>query len=237
MNEQDKAFNELISILSEANVLPYVMIVGSWAEYLYSKCDVLLYDFSLKTQDIDILIPNIRHPSNKINLVDALENHGFLPIYYNNGLIKFNFEGSIELEFLARELNKGQLEPYQTNLSIPAQGLRHLEILLFSPTSVKFNGVNLIVPTPEAYVLHKLVINSERRSMKQEKDIDSISRVINACLNNRPKFFETLKHHFYGLTLKQKKKVKSTCQTYPIRLASISSFVDKLPFQCNSNSR
>ena len=41
--KREEAFNEVIDKLDELGLLPYVMIMGSWAEYLYSKCLLVFY--------------------------------------------------------------------------------------------------------------------------------------------------------------------------------------------------
>jgi hypothetical protein len=79
MNKTEKAFLELLGIFKKENLFPYVMIVGSWAEYVYEK-STYLHGFSkiLKTFDIDILWENIRKPPQKIELIKTLKNNHFL---------------------------------------------------------------------------------------------------------------------------------------------------------------
>ncbi len=71
--KREEAFNEVIDKLDELGLLPYVMIMGSWAEYLYSKC-LFKNDYtnSLQTRDIDILYRNINLPDIKIPIASKL---------------------------------------------------------------------------------------------------------------------------------------------------------------------
>ena len=59
---QLKAFDDLIGTLYDANVLDSVLIIGSWAEYLYVQTGLLDYQINMRTQDIDVLICNINKP-------------------------------------------------------------------------------------------------------------------------------------------------------------------------------
>lgn len=227
MYSQEDGFISLIHALNESGALPHVMIIGSWAEYLYSKTHVVDYDFSFKTQDIDIFLPNIRHPLNKINLSSFLDDRGFKALFQGNGLIKFNYYGVLEVEFLARELGKGQLEPYNTNLSIPAQGLRDTNIFLFSCTSTDYEGCKINIPAPEAYIIHKLVINVDRSPLKIEKDINAIQRLFAVCSENRKHFHRAFLDVLASLTKKQKKNLDITLQSFPDKLYNIAMFLQK----------
>ncbi len=230
MYSQEDGFQHLLSLLNESGALPHIMIIGSWAEYLYSKTHVVDYDFSLKTQDIDILLPNIRRPLEKIALGKYLEQYGFTPIFKGNGLINFDYYGLLEVEFLARELGKGQIEPYNTNLSIPAQGLRDTDILLFSPTTTEFSGCIINIPAPEAYILHKLVINVDRSEHKQMKDINAIQDLFEVCMNTRKGFKRTFINIYSSLTKKQKKNFVLTIKTFPNELKDINVFFQSKDF-------
>lgn len=70
------------------------------------------------------------------------------------------------------KLEKVKWKPYKVNsLGVMAQGLRNMEILTDHTIVVNIKGFNVTVPKPAAYILHKLVINEERKpEYKQEKD-------------------------------------------------------------------
>lgn len=60
--DQELAFWETIKILDEKHVLPCVMVIGSWAEYIYSYYFESNYQPNIRTRDVDFLYPNIRKP-------------------------------------------------------------------------------------------------------------------------------------------------------------------------------
>ena len=68
INDIKKIFWETFKILEKNRVLEHVMLIGSWAEYIYEKSGYLKdFKYSLKTKDIDFLIKNINkcHKKNK----------------------------------------------------------------------------------------------------------------------------------------------------------------------------
>ena len=53
--KQADAFEKFLRMLDSHGWLPYFMVVGSWAEFLYSEAEVLDgFDPYLRTMDIDI---------------------------------------------------------------------------------------------------------------------------------------------------------------------------------------
>ena len=47
-------------------------------------------------------------------------------------------------------------------VGISAQSLRHLDTLARNTTVVEVGGLMVRLPTPEAYAVHKMVVNHER---------------------------------------------------------------------------
>lgn len=64
--EQIEAFLSTIKILKDVGVLEHVIVVGSWAEYIYQESKALNLNASLKTHDMDLLVPNINYPRKKL---------------------------------------------------------------------------------------------------------------------------------------------------------------------------
>jgi len=206
----------MLDILNKAKALPYIIVIGSWAEFIYENSKVLDYKASLVTQDVDLLIPNIRKPADKINVSKALQEQGFLmnsTIMSGVGLSKFHKEGLLEVEFLVQELGAGKVEPYDTHLGVTAQGLRNMNILIDNRIEVIYNNYKITVPRPEAYILHKLVINPDRKpEYKKSKDAETVRRLVK-------KVDETIFNDiFAGLTKKQKHKVLQTCDKFFLKV-------------------
>ena len=74
---QREAFWQTIEIFDKQGLLPYIMIIGSWAEYIYSYYFKTDFKPNLRTRDVDFLYRNINKPKNKINITTALVNNGY----------------------------------------------------------------------------------------------------------------------------------------------------------------
>lgn len=206
MNDIKKIFWETIKILKNNNILEYVVLIGSWAEYIYEKSGYLKnFEANLKTRDIDFLIRNINKPREGINIVDVLEKEGFeTSIDYISGIYKFYKGKELELEFLVREMGRGQSEPYEVpSFGIKAEGLRNTNMLIDNINVIEVEDIKIIVPTPQAYLFQKIIINSERKS-KAEKDYLSIENLLENIKTSDVEF-QKLKDLFNILTKKQKK--------------------------------
>ena len=67
-----QGFWRLLGLMHDAGALPHVLIIGSWAEYLYAQSGLLPgYVANLRTLDIDFLIRNQRKPRTMVNLPTA----------------------------------------------------------------------------------------------------------------------------------------------------------------------
>lgn len=206
MNNIRKVFWEAIKVLNENKVLEHVVLIGSWAEYIYEKSGLLKeFEANLKTRDIDFLIRNINKPRKRINIVEILEREGFeTSIDYISGIFKFLKGKDLEIEFLVREIGKGQSESYKVpSFGIKAEGLRNTGMLIENSVIIEVKNIRLIVPTPQAYLLQKIVINYQRKN-KAEKDYLGIENLLE---NIKTSDFESrkLKDLYERLSKKQKK--------------------------------
>lgn len=208
---QIKAFDDLIKALYDANVLDSVLIIGSWAEYMYVQTGLLDYQINMRTQDIDVLICNKNKPRAPLNRI--MEEQGFELQIDPSGLMKYDKFGEIEVEFLVREMGKGRIEPYKTELGVTAQGLRYMDILIENQTQVIYKNYSVCIPKPTAYVLHKLIINKDRADYKKEKDAEAISNILLFAANED--FISELKMLFEKQNEKTRGKIIATCNAHP----------------------
>jgi hypothetical protein len=117
---QEEAFWDLIGTLSEVGVLPHMMVIGSWAEYLYAVYYGDDYVPNIRTLDVDLLYRNIRLPRERVNIFEPLRKKGF--VYTENtlsGIGKFFKDGALEIEILTRALGQGEHA-----IDIPAIGMK-----------------------------------------------------------------------------------------------------------------
>ena len=175
---QETEFLKFIKLLYNNDCLSHVILVGSWAEFLYDKAK-LLPEFvaNLRTLDVDFLVKNLHKPKEKIDIIKLARDDGFLVekdrLFGTTKII--NPEG-LEIEFIIAKRGAGGEASVKTNLGVTAQSLRHLDILSKHTKTVEFFNMNIEIPIPEAFIIHKIIINNERKE-KKEKDRISINSI------------------------------------------------------------
>ena len=182
MTEQQTAFWDMISIFENEGLLPYVMLIGSWAEYIYQHHLDSGFQANLRTRDVDFLYPNINKPQNReISLTKSMREKGFIYVEDRlSGVGKFIKEDFLELEFITRALGKGKPVNKIPILNINAEGLREVNMLASYPLVVDCNNYSITVPEPEAYILQKLFAYPTRKpAYKKAKDIQAVKELIN----------------------------------------------------------
>jgi predicted nucleotidyltransferase len=198
-------------VFDKEGLLPYVMLIGSWAEYIYQHHLMSGFRANLKTRDVDFLYPNLNRPQKyNINIFQSMQNKGF--VYREDvlsGVGKFVKEDLLELEFITRVLGKGRHIYEIPSLKIKAEGLRNANMLADYPLELECGNYIITVPEPEAYIVQKLLINLTRADDKKEKDIqairgllkyvnkDRVRKIIAARTANEQKIIkETADKHF-----------------------------------------
>lgn len=99
----------------------------------------------------------------------------------------------------------------KTNLGVTAQSLRHMELLLRDTQTVLYKGMQVTIPAPEAYAVHKMVVNHERKK-KQEKDAAAIVGLW-PFLD-----YDVVAEMIEGLTKKERARVEAFMQTHLLEL-------------------
>jgi hypothetical protein len=189
MERKYNLFFKILKSLDDKGILEDIILIGSWCQYFYKR------HFSnspeipiLRTLDIDFLIPNPPKFHNKVNVPEILEKLNFLQVNnYLTGYTKY-VHPELELEFLIAELGRGKgNEPYKiTQLNINAQGLRFLNLLQSHTIKMKYKNLNVTLPEPAAYVLHKLIICERRKNAeKQKRDLLSAKGIGEFLLKNK----------------------------------------------------
>ena len=134
---------------------------------------------ALKTLDIDFLVKNRRLPQPPVNLENLAIGEGFA--VDNDALLgttKIRTGSRLEIEFLINQKGAGTEPVYRTALGVTAQALRGLDLLLYETKTIDYLGAEITVPIPEAYIIHKTIINATRNNeTKREKDRVSIHSI------------------------------------------------------------
>ena len=221
--EQEEAFWQTIRAFKEIGLLPYIMIIGSWAEYLFPPLFETDFMPNLKTRDVDFFYRNINIPKEKINVVQKLKEIGY--IYDEiDGISRFYKGDLLELEFLTRVLGAGtegrmEIKP----LGITSEGLRVINILSNFAREIEATGTDgktytLTIPEPAVYVIQKILTNPTREPQeKRAKDIAAVKEL----LYHSEKSTEhkiNLNEVYKSLSAKQVKTVKQVCGEHQIIL-------------------
>ncbi|WP_039924688.1 GSU2403 family nucleotidyltransferase fold protein, partial [Treponema sp. JC4] len=211
-----KTFNEI-------GLLKHVMIIGSWAEYIYPVLFNTDFVPNLRTRDIDFFYRNINIPKDKIPVIEKLKEIGY--VYdEENGISRFYKEDLLELEFLTRVLGAGtegctEIKP----LGIKSEGLRVLNILSNFPREVEIKSPEgddyiLTVPEPAVYVIQKILTNPVRNPPeKKVKDIVAVKELL-YHIEKSPEHLNKLKEVYKTLTVKQLKVLKQVCDENDIKI-------------------
>lgn len=217
---QEEAFWSTIDVLDSSGALPHVMLIGSWAEYLYTFYFESEFLPNIRTRDVDFLYPNIRRPSPQIHLEQKMAEAGFLIVRDRlTEVVKMFKEDLLEIEFLTRQVGSG-FDSYMDipGIGIRGQSLRDINILSDFPMKIGVRNYNINVPEPAVYVIQKIFINPHRiPASKREKDIESVRNIL-------PYIFESsrdlavLENILNSCTKKEMKSIRKVCAENALEL-------------------
>lgn len=223
LKTQENAFWQTIDVLNELKLLGNIMIIGSWAEYLFPPLFTTDFYPNIRTRDVDFFYRNINLPKEKIPLIQKLKEIGYV---YDEvgGISRFYKEDTLELEFLTRVLGSGtegrtEIKP----LGIKSEGLRVINILSDFALQIERTGTNgktyqLLVPEPAVYVVQKILTNPTREPPeKKAKDIDSVKELL-YHIKKSEYHSAKLKEIYSTLSKKQIKILELVCKENNIEL-------------------
>lgn len=173
---REEIFWDLIGILGKTGFLPHVMIIGSWAEFLYAEYYQEGFHPNLRTHDIDVFYTNpFFELDNAEKLRSSLSDGGFL-FYDMPGIGSSFIKEGMEVEFLLSSLGGSGISEIPCT-GIFAEKLDDLDMLV--PMLIDAKGYTVQVPTPFSYIAHKLLINPKRRpESKRPKDIEAVRELV-----------------------------------------------------------
>jgi hypothetical protein len=208
MNNDVKMLNEILSDLNEEGLLKDLILIGSWAEFLYEENNTIEgFSATTKTTDIDFLVPNIRKPRKKVSLPKILEKKGYeLKTERLTEINKF-IKGEFEIEFLARQIGKPSNREEVPSLGIKVETLKHMNLINKNVIKASHNNIEVIVPSPEAFVLSKMIINEDRTEEKREKDNVSINNMLITMIDNEENMKRLTRIFYEDATKKERGKI------------------------------
>jgi hypothetical protein len=175
-----------------------IAIVGSWCFLLYQRY-LPLERYPLRTQEIDILVP-VPYRGTWQDLPSLLKQLGFVQMFNPDGSTYFT-GNLLKIDFLSpKKGRQGASAAPHRELRITAQLLRYTDILLERSRLLSVaQGVRVRLPSPPAFLLHKLLISTRwQRSDKSEKDLKQAMAVAAYVMQN-PQELQELKSIWRGL--------------------------------------
>lgn len=170
--------NTLLRELSRVGFFNQGLLIGSWPMVVYAQEYGLIY--SLRTDDIDLAIVNAARKSDGASLPELLAQLGYEPLTaYPSGIQKY-VQDTFEIEFLMHRRG-GSAPPAVTipSWQVTAQPLPFIDILFLRSVDVSVKDYVLKIPSPEALMVHKLIIAQRRdgldKEWKKEKDLQQCS--------------------------------------------------------------
>jgi hypothetical protein len=137
-------------------------LVGSWCTLLYREYfSSQAYIPSLKTRDIDLLIPKPWAVKSHTDVADLLKDLGFVIGFTGQkGYIRLEHPELI-VEFRVPERGRPSDNPYPSpNLGLHAQALRFLDFLAQNTITARLPEIAVTLPHPANFALHKLLVLS-----------------------------------------------------------------------------
>jgi hypothetical protein len=176
------------------------VLVGTVAYQTYpAMLGITLPNPSLQTDDIDIAqfedvsVAIGDHTRSVLDTLRQVDNtFRAVPTTHRGRVTSYVAKDGLRVEFLTP--NKGPetdaprpLPALQTD----AQPLHFLDFLIYEPEQAVVlhgPGILVLVPSPQRYAVHKLIISRRRRSgnIKREKDIQQAEALLNALCQKRP---------------------------------------------------
>ncbi|MFH1369484.1 MAG: GSU2403 family nucleotidyltransferase fold protein [Elusimicrobiota bacterium] len=206
--KQYELCKEILKRFHDNDILQNIILVGSWCLPFYKEyfrnCD---FRYTLRTRDIDFLIPIPSKIRRKVDIAALLKDLGFiLTRSYPAGYIRLQHPDII-VEFLIPEKGKGMDKPFPLpQLGINAQGLRFLDLLTQNTITVEVENVSIVLPHPINFALHKLIISQRRQNAeKTEKDLSAAVQILEALIKIGEK--ENIKRVYTSLPKKWQQKI------------------------------
>lgn len=208
---EDKQVNllfKVLRILDKKGILTHLVIVGSWCIFFYrfyfhKKQPIA----SLRTRDVDFLVPEPKSLKADIDLPRLFKPLGFVVDYRGQqGYIRL-VHPELFIEFLVPEKGKGTDKAFPLpKLGLNAQALRFIDILYLNTVTLETRGIKIKLPHPACFVLHKIIIFTKRpEKEKREKEVEQIYRMLDFLKKENKT--NSLKRFFLKLHPKWRKRI------------------------------
>ena len=174
---------KVLGRLDRSGVLERFLLIGSWCmpvyeEYFKGKGVLPL----IRTRDMEFLIPFPFHMKQKTDVVELLNDLGFVTDYKGDEGYTLLQHPDLILEFIVPARGDDSRIPRSIKqLGIKAQALRFMDFLAEQPIHTTFAGVSVTIPHPANFALQKLLIAGRRKlKVKAAKDRDQAVALLRA---------------------------------------------------------
>lgn len=224
-----KKVKQVLLELQKANLLPHLILIGSWCGVFYTQYfGEENYFPNIQTLDVDFLIPkpkDLKEPP--LALPDLLKALDFSIEFSGSGWTRF-VHPELRVEFLVPRLGPQSDDPQKIGaLQINAMPLRHTHVLTAHTLIIQQEGFKLRVPHPLAFALHKLLISNRRKEKgKALRDQEMALRILDAY--QRVRKMENIQTIWDDFTKKEKKEILEvvlSLQEIPLKPALIQSLL------------
>ncbi|NLW36575.1 MAG: hypothetical protein GXY80_14025 [Syntrophorhabdus aromaticivorans] len=198
-DKQIRLLKQVLAKLSELGVLRHTVVVGSWCLFFYR----LFYDNksigTLRTRDVDLMIPDPAAMTIDVDVPEEMQALGFVTDYRGDEGYMRLMHPEFFLEFLVPMHGRETKKVYPLRqMGANAQRLRYLDMLCGRTITVRIGEIEVMVPHPALFLLHKIIVYTRRSSpFHKDKDIIQIERLIALLeqegeLGSLPAFFSEL---------------------------------------------
>jgi len=165
---------DVLRRLSESSVLQGLVLIGSWCVYFYKQHYAKSPGaYSLRTTDMDFLIPIPPQVSPPADIQEVLAGMGFRRDFSSHGSMRL-IHPELSIDFLVPWKGRDEGKPYLVKpFGINATPLRFVDLLLVRTITVNHEGITLRLPHPACFAFQKAII-SGRRTNTEKRDKDSI---------------------------------------------------------------
>jgi hypothetical protein len=205
------------------------LLIGSWPMLVYSEYFTLSY--GLATNDIDFAVDNVvKVPATGDETIpQMLQRLGYSSVMDYTGIETF-LQGTFEVEFITHR--RGGSAPPAVVIppwKVSAQPLPFIDLLFIRPATVSIEDFTLRIPSPEALMLHKLIIAQRRtgrdKKLKKEKDLQQCS--VLAEVVRAEELMQLARE--YRLSKDARKSLAASCAAIGTTLPALNDIITSRP--------
>ena len=177
---------EILYVLARAGLWEEgIELIGSWAFRLYQE-HFGVSPFPLRSDDLDFAI-SLPYLGKEAHIPELLKEIGFREGFNLDGSIYF-YRPGLRVEFLVPKKGRNATTLVKIKkLSLSAQPLRFLDILLDEPAEIKISKkLRIKIPSLSAFLIHKLIIFQRRwEKADASKDLQQIIAVAKTVVTEK----------------------------------------------------